>query len=255
MTDNIDILQTGRTGPYVLFLHGIGGNHGNFQTLMSGMEGVRAIALNLPGYGDSLPLEGGLSFPALATWLSRFIETLGEPVHLVGHSIGGMVALEHTASFPEQVASLSMLGATAAFGGRDDSFKEAFLKLRLAPLDAGQTMAEIARSAVPTTVGANASQAVKQAAIHSMSSISEQVWRDILNCLVTFNRREDIASIPQRVCVISGSEDTNAPAKTLAKMAEKFQQAEYHCLEGVGHLLPLEAPREISQILDKFIAR
>ena len=88
-----------------------------------------------------------------------------------------------------------------------------------------------------------------------MSSISEQVWRDILNCLVTFNRREDIASIPQRVCVISGSEDTNAPAKTLEKMAEKFQQAEYHCLEGVGHLLPLEAPREISQILDKFIAR
>ena len=48
MTDNIDILQTGRTGPYVLFLHGIGGNHGNFQTLMLGMEGVRAIALNLP---------------------------------------------------------------------------------------------------------------------------------------------------------------------------------------------------------------
>jgi len=251
----VDYLHSQTDGPIFLFIHGIGGNKTNFQPLISCLPDSQCWAVNLPGYGSSALLDVELTFPALSDWLGQFIERqIGQPVHLVGHSIGGMLALEHIIRAPEQAASLTMLGATSAFGGRDDQFKNAFLEQRLAPLEMGKSMYEIAQMTVPDLLGAKAEPQARQAAIDSLSQISEHQWRAILSCLVTFNQREQIASIKKPVCVVAGEQDQNAPAPTLQKMAQKFPHAEYHCLNGIGHLLPLEAPSQIAQIIKTFIS-
>ena len=100
----------------------------------------RIIAWNMPGYGGSTPLTN-LTFANLASALVTFLDDLAiTKAHIVGQSIGGMIAQEFAIRFPERVLSLALVATTPAFGGRDEQFKTDFLRARLAPLDVGKTL-------------------------------------------------------------------------------------------------------------------
>ena len=257
MIAGIDFAETGQGEP-VICLHGIGGGAESFrpQLDMLGKAGRHVISWNMPGYGGSTPDIWPPSFQSLSDALARFIKKLASgPVHLVGQSIGGMVAVDHALRHPEQVRTLTLIGTTPSFGGRDDSFKQAFLKARLAPLEAGQSMSEMAADAAPRLVGPGADKAVIDAVATPLAQVSERTWRGILECLVTFNRRDDLGAINQPCCLIAGSHDQNAPARTMEKMAAKLPHAEYHLIEGAGHMINQEKPSETNAILADFLKR
>ncbi|KMW60674.1 N-formylglutamate deformylase [Candidatus Rhodobacter oscarellae] len=244
------------SGAPVVCLHGIGGGVESFRAQMDALGGEdwRVISWNMPGYGTSTPEDLPWSFGGLSDRLGAFIAELGHArAHLVGQSIGGMLALEHALRRPEQVASLSLIGTTPAFGGRDDSFKDAFLKARLAPLEAGLSMAEMAAQAAPHLVGPNAPGGVGDEIAGIMSAVPEATWRAILDCLVTFNRRDDLGRVAAPCCLIAGSHDQNAPARTMQKMAAKLPDAEYHLIDGAGHMINQEFPCETNAILRRFL--
>ena len=243
-------------GEPVVFLHGIGGNSSTFTAQLEGLQGFCNIAWNMPGYGQSSTQKFPPSFEYLSQRLSEFIATLElKKVHLVGHSIGGMLALKHAVRKPGEVASQTLIGMTPSFGGRDESFKAAFLKARLAPLDAGKSMQEMADEAAPNLVGPNASSGVVSAIAKQLGNVSEKTWRGILECLVTFNQREALQDIKIPCCVIAGSHDQNAPARTMEKMAAQLANAEFHLLEEVGHMIAQEAPTETTMIISQFLRK
>ncbi len=258
-------------GVPVVCLHGIGGGIESFAGQMGGAaprpsasprviseekkprSGYRVMAWNMPGYGASESVIWPPSFQSLSEALGRFIEVLDcGPVHLVGQSIGGMVALEHGLRRPEQVRSLALIGTTPAFGGRDDTFREAFLRARLAPLEAGQSMEEMADAAAPGLVGPGADAEVIAAVAAPMRTVSEATWRGILECLVTFDRRADLEGLALPCCLIAGGFDRNAPARTMQKMAGRIPGAEFHLIEMAGHMINQEAPGEVNRILRAF---
>ena len=240
----------------IVCLHGIGGNTDSFREQLTGLSDQhRVIAWNMPGYGGSDMIDP-LTFPELTAKLVEFLQALGiAKAHLAGQSIGGMVALEAACLYPEMVATLTMIGATSAFGGRDDSFKDQFIAARLEPLDAGMTIAELADKFVPEIVGPIASASAITCAKGSMAAVPQETYREIIRCLVTFNRRADIETLPMPVCLIAGEVDQNSPAKTMARMAEKIPNAEYHEIKGAGHLINLEAGDITNVILSKFLAK
>lgn len=246
----IEYVEAGQ-GPAIICLHGIGGDWTSFTPQLGELPG-RVISWSMPGYGASDAIE--LTFENLSGALSSFMASLGiEQAHLVGQSIGGMVAMEHAARRPDQVASLSLVGTTPSFGGRDDSFKNAFLEARLAPLEAGQTMAEMAAGSAAGIVGPIADAACIEAVEAPMARVPEATWRAILPCLTTFNRRDDLAAMTMPTCLIAGTHDRNAPARTMEKMAEKMPDAAYHLIDGAGHMINQEAPTEVNRILTDFI--
>jgi 3-oxoadipate enol-lactonase len=240
----------------VVCLHGIGGDTGSFGPQLDGLSDTRrVIAWNMPGYGGSDPVADP-TFPKLAARLVDFLDALGiDKAHLCGQSIGGMVAMEVACLFPDRVASLVLIGTTSAFGGRDDAFKDAFIAARLGQLDAGRTLPELAESFVHEITGPNASPQALEAARASMAAVPEATYRAIIRCLTTFNRREDIAQFTMPVCLIAGEHDTNAPARTMARMAEKIPGSEYHEIKGAGHLINLEAGEATNAILRDFYGR
>ncbi len=245
--------EEGGEGPAVIALHGIGGGPESFAGQIGALP-ARVIAWAMPGFRGSLP--GRLTFPALSEALERLMDALGlERAHLLGHSIGGMIAQDFALRHPGRTASLALIGTTPAFGGRDPSFAEAFLKARLAPLDAGMTMAEMARASAPAICGPKASAAVLEAVARPMAATPEPVWREILACLTTFNRREETAKLTMPSCLIAGTDDRNAPAKTMEKMAAQMPDAEYHLIEGAGHMINQEAPEAVNAILSAFYRR
>jgi len=256
---NIDCLiaqpnESPATAPTVLCLHGIGGDDASFQPQLEGLsDDYRVIAWNMPGYRESAVLDE-LSFLKLAESLHALINELDcGPVHIIGQSIGGMIAQEYYHRFADQVHSLVLVATTTAFGGKDDSFKKEFLSARLNPLDQGMPMQEIATEAIPSIVASNAEDAVVHSAIKSMAAVTPSVYREVLRCLVTFNRRADWQGITCPTCIVAGSEDTNAPAATMQKMADKLPHASYHEIASAGHLLNLEKPDEFNVITRSFL--
>lgn len=246
----IEYVEAGQGAP-VICLHGIGGDWSSFAPQIGALPG-RVISWSMPGYGGSAPID--LTFENLSRSLSDFMTALGlDKAHLVGQSIGGMVAMEHAARRPDQVLSLSLIGTTPSFGGRDDSFKEAFLKARLAPLEAGQSMAEMAEGSASNLVGPIADAACIAAVEAPMAQVPEATWRAILPCLTTFNRRADLAAMIMPACLIAGTHDQNAPARTMEKMTEKMPNAAYHLIAGAGHMINQEAPDQVNQILSAFV--
>lgn len=238
----------------IICLHGIGGNATSFAPQLAGLSSEhRILSVDLPGYGGSELID--LSFEALAHKVADFMTEIGvAKAHLCGQSIGGMIAIETAHRMPDRVASLALIATTSAFGGRDDSFKDAFIAARLKPLDEGQTIGGLAKAFVPEITGPNALREILDAAIATMGAVPEATYRAIIRCLVTFDRRGDVANLPQPACVIAGSEDQNAPPQTMARMAEKMG-AEFHEIGGAGHLVNLEAAGETNQILGEFYRR
>src|SRR5262245_49153103 len=102
--------------PVVLFIHGAGQDHTNWQLPARWLawHGHAVLAVDLPGHGRS---EGPAldSVAGMAAWLARVMDAAGlERAAIVGHSMGGAIALEASAALPEQVGPVALLGTAAA---------------------------------------------------------------------------------------------------------------------------------------------
>src|SRR6185369_11545471 len=95
-----------KASPAVLLVHGLGDNaHRDWQMTAPALLGnYRVIALDLPGFGASPPLPNGYSFPALARIFDELLDQKKiDKVHVVGHSLGGALALYFAYAFPQRV--------------------------------------------------------------------------------------------------------------------------------------------------------
>jgi 3-oxoadipate enol-lactonase len=244
-------------GPTVLMLHGIGGGHDAFAPQLEalGCQGYRAISWDMPGYGRSAPVEP-YTFKALAQSCVALIEALKTPqVVLVGHSMGGMVAQEVAARRPELVSRLVLAGTSSAFGNGDGAWQREFITARTAPLDAGQSMEQLAARLVPQMIGPGASPEGAALAQRCMGGVPAATYRKALEALVTFDKREALARISVPTLLVAGEFDKTAPPAVMQRMAQKIVGSEYIELRNMGHLLPLEAPEEFSECLVRFVRR
>ena len=99
--------------PHLIFVHGLGGSLATWSlNLPVFVAGFRICALDLVGAGSSAKPAIDYSVPALARFLARFLDALGPDwrrVSIVGHSLGGAVALAFAGSNPEQVERLVLV--------------------------------------------------------------------------------------------------------------------------------------------------
>jgi len=238
-----------------MFLHGVGCDHLSWlPQLRSFGAAWRAIAWDMPGYGAS-PSLPAMTFPALAEALVVLFDGLGlDRVHLVGHSIGGMIAQELAATRPERLRTLVLSATSPAFGRPDGDWQQEFVRRRLAPIEAGRSMAEIAREAVPGLVGPGAADAGVALAVASMGLVPPESFAAAIRMIVGFDRRDALSRIAVPTLVLAGGADTNAPAAMMEKMAARIPGARYVCLDAVGHLANLEAPDRFDAAVMGFLA-
>ena len=240
--------------PPLVFLHGLGGDAACWWPQLEAFGGRhRAIAWDMPGYGGSEPLEE-MTFPALAAALNLLLDRLGiDRVHLVGHSMGGMVAQELAAAWPERLRSLTLSGTSAAFGRADGAWQQAFVAERLAPLDRGLTLADLAPELLRGLLGADPDPDGVRQAIASMGRVPEATYRAAVRCLVTFDQRKALGRITVPALLLAGERDPVAPRATMARMAARIPGARFVVLPGAGHLANLERPAAFNEALAGFL--
>jgi 3-oxoadipate enol-lactonase len=239
----------------VVMLHGVGGGKEAFRPQMQPLAGAgyRAIAWDMPGYGESravAPYDMG----GLAAALTALLDHLELPrAVLLGHSMGAMVALETVARAPERVAGLVLSAGSPAFGKPDGSWQQAFLRDRLGPLDEGRTMADVAHRLVPSMIGEGFAPEGAALAASIMSRVPPATYRAALQALMGFDRRYALASIRVPTLAIAGEVDPAAPPAVMEKMAARIPGAGYVVLPRAGHLANLEQPQAFNAAVLAFL--
>jgi pyruvate dehydrogenase E2 component (dihydrolipoamide acetyltransferase) len=246
----IRYLKQGDGGVPVLLIHGFGGDLNNWLFNHAELAARRAVwALDLPGHGESSkPLQAG-TLDELAQYVTAFMREEGiERAHLVGHSMGGAVALQIASLEPQRVASLALIASAGLGREIDADYIDGFvagtsrntLKPHLLKLFADPAL--VTRQLVEDMVkykrldGVNETLA-KIAATTFGGGVQQHVYRDRL------------AELAPRTLVLWGSEDRIIPALHAQELPAGVQS---HVIAGKGHMVQMEAAAEVNQVLNAF---
>lgn len=249
------------SGPAALLIHGQGASwQWWLRILPTVATHGRVIAVDLAGFGESDPIAAGddVFFEHVATIVS-LLDHLGlARAVVVGHSMGGLIALQLACDHPERVSGLMLTDA----GGANISPDR--LRWILAGLRLGHAIFSVPW--VPRVV-ANTRwlrTVLFAPGIHNRQSLSEHLAVEILPrmaapgfvqsleagaALLNHVRPEDVAC-PS--LVVWGARDRILPLSTGHSLISKIPDARLVVLEGVGHCPMLEAPDRFSQLLADF---
>ena len=233
----------------LVFLHGVGGGHHAWELQLPyfGGLGYASHAWDQPGYGHSPAVEP-YDLEHISASLARLIESLGnEPVVLIGHSMGGMIAQETYVRYPKLIKALALCFTSPAFAGGSSDFTRQFIAARIGPLDQGKTMAQVAAQLIPT-MGSNSKLAQQ-----IMAGVPPDTYRKAVQLLTTFDRRRELAEIKVPTLLLAGSDDKTAPPAMMERMAQKIPGAEYVLLQDCGHLGPMDQPDAFNDALLFFL--
>lgn len=248
--------EAGKGARTLVFLHGVGSDADSWKPQLDhfAARGYRCIAWNMPGYGGT-PMLPELSFASLAGALLALLDELSvDKADLVGHSYGGMVAQEFAATHAGRLRTLTLSGTSPAFGRPDGDWQQKFVKERLAPIEAGKSMADLAPGMIKSLTGRSPNPMGMAIAKQSIGQVPAQTFAAGIRLIVSFDRRDALAALRVPTLVVAGEHDTNAPAEMMQRMAGKIRKAEYVCLPAAGHLANLENPGAYNAALERFLA-
>ena len=152
-----------------------------------------------------------------------------------------------------QAAGLVIAASSPAFGNSNGDFQTQFVAQRLAPLDAGQTMADVAQALIPRMVAPGYQGPGLALAHRCMAAVPPATYRAALHALVQFEQRAALPTITVPVLCLAAEHDRTAPPNVMERMAQKIPGARYACLAGAGHLLHYEQPEAFNAELEKFL--
>ncbi len=238
------------TGHLVALLHGIEGSRVMWDPQLDALAdaGYHAAAWDMPGYGASEPVSV-LSFPQLADAVAGWLEEMGSSAHIVGLSMGGMIALHVAVRHPSLVRSLALADTSPAFGldGSDDPHR--WLHERLAPLRAGRTPADIAPELFTRLVPNGDGDGALAAAIAAMSRVSAEAMTAAVHCLPTHDVCDQLADIRCPTLVIVGENDSETPPSYARHLADHIAGARLAVLPDCGRLPNVEQPAAFNRLL------
>jgi len=204
-------------------------------------DGVRAIAIDQRGNGESRAAHGPYRLERIAADVGELIAQLGlEGAVVVGHSMGATVALRLAVDAPERVRGLVLIAPVPASGGGFSEKGEAFLRST-----AGNPVA--ARNWLARTFAGTPDEAK----LERVCAIAAKNDRDATLASFESWAHADFAgatkSIGVPVLVIAPEHDR--PEVAEAKVSALIPNAQHVVLPEAGHYAQLEKPREIAQLI------
>jgi pimeloyl-ACP methyl ester carboxylesterase len=238
--------------PLVL-LHGIGSASGSWLRQLQALGGShRVLAWDAPGYGGSDPLpapEPTAEDYGRRVWQWLDALELGEPVTLVGHSLGSLMAAAAASQQPSRVQRLVLLAPARGYGRAEAAERDQKRRDRLKNLETlGPAGMADKRSA------AMLSPQAPPELVAFVRSIMAQVRPDGYAQATHMLANGDLAGLLARVTcptlVASGTADTITPAQGCRSLAEQAG-LEYVSLGNVGHACPLEAASAVCELITR----
>jgi len=220
----------------LLFIHGAGATTSvwHLQTVYF----KDSIAVELPGH----PNGPGLStIDDYARVVERKIDEGGicAPI-IVGHSMGGAIAIELALRKPD-LRALVLVGTGA--------------RLRVRPEFLAKVMEdyeEASRLLASWSVSPSSDPILVERMVQDLMRVKPEVTLGDLGACVKFDRMDRVGEIACRTLVVCGEDDRMTPKKYSEYLHERIRNSELAIIPGAGHGVMLEKPREFNRVLDAF---
>lgn len=247
-------------GPLLVLLHGIGGNRLNWQfQLPAFADDFTVAAWDARGYGLSDDYDGDLDFSDFSHDLARLLGHFGAAkAHLCGLSMGGRIAQDFFALYPERVATLVLCDTFAGDdasdprSGRSQTIEE-FVQSRIQPFLDGADPAELARSRGGRLMAPTASAATRELAIEASSQLHVDSYIKTVRASAAFSRVDNLVNIDVPTLLLFGDVDPLTPPSVGAYMQERIAGSQLVIIENAGHMTNLEQPDAFNSAVLAFL--
>jgi pimeloyl-ACP methyl ester carboxylesterase len=224
----------GSGAPRVVALHGWARSHADFARVLDGLD---AVALDLPGFGATPPPPEAWGARQYAEAVAPVLEELTEPAVVVGHSFGGKVGVHLAAGWPDRVAALVLTGVP------------------LVRLGSGRTPAlryRIGRALHRRGVlGDEAMERLRQRYGSPDYRAAQGIMRAVHVVSVNETFEDELRAVRCPVELVWGDDDAEVPPAVAEAAAGMLRDASITLCPGAGHMVPLTAPDVLRAAIDR----
>jgi 3-oxoadipate enol-lactonase len=227
--------------PTVLLLHGLGANglSWNLQFDPITAAGMRPLAPDAPGFGQSRYDGHGWSFKRVAADLAKLLGELQTgPAHVIGLSMGGIIAQQFVLDYPQLVRKLVLVSTFSVLRPENLSQWGYFFQRLVVVHTLGlkQQSEIVARRVFP-----NAEQeALRQMAVEQIASADPRVYRAAMRSLGLFNSQRRLKEIKIPTLVITGANDSTVSPARQKLLAQGICGARQVTIPNAGHAVAID---------------
>ena len=231
--------------PSLVFIHGSGDSGRVWRLQIEHFGTQHAFALDLPGHGqrpDTLPTEVSVQAYAQATYDIVMQELhLQKPI-IVGHSLGGAIALTMALEYGNELGGIILIGTGA--------------RLRILPAllaDAKNTLEQARTRLSHMAVAATTSPLVSQAVAQEQTPPGPNIlYRDLAACDV-FDIMKRLYEISIPTLILCGTEDQLTPVKYSTYLHQHIQGSTLRVIPDAGHYVMREQPEAVNSAIDEWM--
>ena len=246
----------GSTGETICFSHGLLWSTALFAPQIAALrERYRCIAWDHRGQGQSASDHRHcIGIELVAHDAIALVEKLADkPVHFVGLSMGGFVAMRVAARRPELVRSVALLETSADPEPMENVGRYRLLSAVARALGPRRLRSRMAPIMLGTTIRRDPARRDELAGYLEHMSARRDVWRAVNGVIDRAGVRDELARITAPTLVVVGDEDVATPPAKAERIVAGIAGAKLVTIAGAGHSSPVEQPAAVTSALATFL--
>ncbi len=240
-------------GTPIVLLHGLGSSSADWTYQRPALAGrYRVIVPDLRAHGRSPRGSGRLTVEAMAADVAALLSTLeAPPVHVVGLSLGGCVALTLALEHGARVRSLTLVNTFARLtpAGPRGAVRMVTRLGLLACAPMRVVAAHVARGLFPRPE----QRELYLAAVASLAGNSRRTYLASIRGLTSFDVRRRLGEVRCPTLVVAGDRDTTVPLASKRLLQQSIPGAELRVVSDSGHVTPYDQAQRFNALLLGFV--
>ncbi|MFM0335105.1 alpha/beta fold hydrolase [Paraburkholderia fungorum] len=248
------VLSNEGGGPWLTFIHQLGGDLSVWDQLAGYFrDDYTVLRYDVRGHGKTDVSREPFSITDLSRDLAALLDALGAPsTHVVGMSMGGMVAQQFALDYPTRIDSLTIADSS---GGTPPEGRALWNQRAASARNDGMA------SLVPATLSRWLTPDFQAAHPEAVEQIREVLTHTLpegyaMACVALrdFDLRSKLAAIHLPTLTVAGRHDTGTPPAATQAIAHAIEGAQFELLEA-AHLAPIEQSHRFAALLETFLER
>jgi len=246
---DIHYLTVGHGDPLVVIHGGSEGARAWMDNMAELSASYTVFVPDLPGFGKSEPLDGDYFIPELTEFVDRFSNNLGlESFHLMGHSLGGGVALNYALEFPHKLKKLVLVSSLCL--GREIALWVRFLSIPAICRAIGAAVLAVLRGVKWVVKSLLAPIEFVMPFSRESMNLGISVTNFKEQTLVLANR---LSEVVMPTLVVWGAKDPIVPVRQAYAAAQLIPDCQLKIFEDCGHSVYREELQRFSRVLTGFL--